>query len=436
MAVMRQSIIYGGINSADYGIYIGGEGTFNAPKKIVEMVSVPGRNGDIAIDQGSYENIEVSYTAIIYEPDLESFADNLRDFRNALVSQKGYQRLTDTIHPEEYRLAMFIDGFELTPVMYNTAAEFDIVFNCKPQRFLMDGESAMTVADGQSVFNPTPFDSQPLLEIEGYGTIEFNGFEVDIENNPLGEVELIGRQYFAPIGSTNPYIRTLSFDKNLVRTGDTITISELSSGRYISTDLNASFAFDPTNYVPAPGTTYTNTHIAYALCTFNVSQGLLQLRLQLDGATFVVGTASTFTASSVITIPISASGGASTGQSAQITVSVLVAYDGDCTFTYTLTRTVDSDPLSIFTGGTDSSKNYLYPKETKADSTVSQLGHPTYIDCELGEAYMIKDGSYISLNEYIDLGSDLPTLAPGNNEFTFDDSTMTEVKIVPRWWIL
>lgn len=57
------SLVFGGVNSADYGIYITGEGVFNAPKRAVNMVAVPGRNGSIAIDQGHWENIEVTYPA-------------------------------------------------------------------------------------------------------------------------------------------------------------------------------------------------------------------------------------------------------------------------------------------------------------------------------------------------------------------------------------
>ena len=68
-----------------------------------------------------------------------------------------------------------------------------------------------------------------------------------------------------------------------------------------------------------------------------------------------------------------------------------------------------------------------------AISTVGALGDPTYVDCDLGEVYMIKDGSYIGLNRYVDLGSELPTLASGPNEISFDN-TIRDLKIVPRWW--
>ena len=71
--------------------------------------------------------------------------------------------------------------------------------------------------------------------------------------------------------------------------------------------------------------------------------------------------------------------------------------------------------------------------ETTVDSSLSILGNPTYIDCDLGEAYRIVNGDYVSLNASVALGSDLPTLAPGLNKVTFDN-TVTDLKIAPRWW--
>jgi phage-related protein len=61
------------------------------------------------------------------------------------------------------------------------------------------------------------------------------------------------------------------------------------------------------------------------------------------------------------------------------------------------------------------------------------LGNPTYIDCDFGEAYKVENNEYISLNNHIDLGSDLPKLAKGNNIISVD-SSITELKLVPRWW--
>ena len=68
-----------------------------------------------------------------------------------------------------------------------------------------------------------------------------------------------------------------------------------------------------------------------------------------------------------------------------------------------------------------------------ADSTQSVLGNPTFIDCDLGEAYKLVDGVPASLNKYIGLGSYLPRLVVGSTEITYDN-TITDFQIVPRWW--
>lgn len=177
-------IIFGTVDSSTYGIYISGEGVFNAPERIVDMVEVPGRNGALAMDQGCFGNIQVTYPAFNYESSLATFNTKIETFRNALVSKKGYQRLTDSIHTDEFRLGVYHSGLEVNPIMYNTGAKFDIVFDCKPQRFLTSGESTTTLTSSGTISNPTNFDAQPLLVVTGTGTLTVNGVAIAITASP------------------------------------------------------------------------------------------------------------------------------------------------------------------------------------------------------------------------------------------------------------
>ena len=177
-------IIFGTVDSSTYGIYISGEGVFNAPERIVDMVEVPGRNGALAMDQGRFGNIQVTYPAFNYESSLATFNTKIETFRNALVSKKGYQRLTDSIHTDEFRLGVYHSGLEVNPIMYNTGAKFDIVFDCKPQRFLTSGESTTTLTSSGTISNPTNFDAQPLLVVTGTGTLTVNGVQIAITASP------------------------------------------------------------------------------------------------------------------------------------------------------------------------------------------------------------------------------------------------------------
>ena len=424
MAVMQNSIIFGGIDSADYGIYISGEGVFNAPKRAVEMVAVPGRNGAVAVDQGYWENIEVTYPAFNYEEDMASFRQALSDFRNALVSQRGYQRLSDTFHPDEYRMAVLSDGIEIKPVMYNTAANFDIVFNCKPQRWLTSGEDETTVETGDVVTNPTPYDASPLLMVEGYGAIDFNGYEIRLKNEPLGETYVGGAGQVAVARSAS---YTIELDDSLYNTGDLLTLKGLSA---LFNESIYTTAQSPTprsftgNGTFADGTSYIRRTLEASKSAKR--RGVL---VSLKDLEFTAGTAATFDESVSYRIDsINESSG--TRIPTSMGCHLKAEYDGDSTITITkLSTTTQSNFIYLGSG------DYVNPCEIYADSSKPALGHPTYIDCDLGEAYLIRYGTPVSLNQHIDLGSDLPVLAPGANTVTYDN-TITELKIVPGWWIL
>lgn len=172
-------IVFGGVDSRDYGIYISGEGVFNAPERDVEVVNIPGKDGDLLIDRGRFLNIQVTYPGFNFEPDLSTFAERLRAFRAALASQAGYQRLEDSFHPDEFRLASFRDGLDVNPVMYNTASTFDIVFDCKPQRFLKSGEEEITI--GQ--WGETQTVSGSIATFEAESNTGIKSLVVDI--NPV-----------------------------------------------------------------------------------------------------------------------------------------------------------------------------------------------------------------------------------------------------------
>ena len=151
-------ITYNGKSSADFGVWVSGGGTFDAPAKDVETVSVPGRNGDLTIDNGRFVNIPVAYPAFVSN----RFQPRIDEFRGWLCSQVGYQRLEDTYHPDEYRLGVYKSGLNVSPTARNLAGSFTLEFDCKPQRFLKSGEIPMTFSASGVVRNPTNYAALPL----------------------------------------------------------------------------------------------------------------------------------------------------------------------------------------------------------------------------------------------------------------------------------
>lgn len=179
---------FGTINSGDYGVYITGTGVYNAPARAVEMVSVPGRNGDVPIDMGHWDNIEVRYKCGLFGIDQSEMGEALMKFRNAIASQIGYQRLSDSYNPNEFRLGLFMAGFEFDAVSMNRAGEFELKFNCKPQRFLTDGEEMIDVKSDWSNLK-TASDEVVTFEVEDDAAANYTQFKSLVADiNPIQDL--------------------------------------------------------------------------------------------------------------------------------------------------------------------------------------------------------------------------------------------------------
>ena len=395
---------FDGASSRSYDVYLTGKGVFDAPERAVEMIEIPGRNGNYALDQGRFENITVTYRAGIVDASESNFADKVSAVRNWLCSKVGYKRLEDDYNPNEYRMALFSNGITIDHEDLRTG-EFDITFECKPQRWLTSGETATAVANNGTLNNPTLFDASPLLEVKGYGNIDIGGQDIDIEDGTIGYVILNE-------GSDDFYgNRTKTLDTSMFLNGDNITANVGYGIRYQNTTASK----------VASITVGICTN-----CTANARQVTngRQISVMCDTVTVAKGTSQTDTWSATYTVTIQRISDHSTVQTT-CTVSGTLTYDGDGTF-------------EITTSGSYSVNNSFYQRDymwgrIEGTSTKSALGDPMYIDLDIGECWNEDSGTPVSVNNAVQLGSDLPVLPPGSTTFTYDN-TITSFKVKPRWW--
>ena len=413
MAVAPTGRIFNGFefdseSSKNYSVYITGEAVYNAPEREVEMISIPGRNGAFALDKGRFKNIEVTYPAGIFADNELDFARAVSNLRNYLCSKKGYCRLTDDYNPDEYRLAIYKSGLEVDPAQLK-AGEFDITFECKPQRYLMSGETPMEITSGENILNPTLFDSQPLIEVEGYGDISFGDFTISITDEDIGDVTLLDPQSKA--GDTGTAAIRGTFNTGLLSNGDTITFQSVTVQLLYKDSQNRIIGASGVDSGNGTGETEIT----------NLTEGSFVSTTKITGIQFTAGTqVNPRTHITTLTIALSDNS------------TVTAKYQVD--FMYAVSTGGLAVILRPVSGETWIARNVTVDTNgVTAVSTASILGHPTYIDCELGEAYKIENDGLISLNRYIDLGSDLPVLTAGVNTFTYDN-TITDLKVTPRWW--
>ena len=136
------SLTYNGTKSTDLGVFVTGSGSFDAAELDVEKIEVPGRNGDVILPRNRFKNIEITYPAFIPK----AFQNNAQNIRNWLRSAKTYARLEDTYDMAHYRLGLASGVQSFEPANRNDASNFEMVFDCKPQRFLKTGETESHVS--------------------------------------------------------------------------------------------------------------------------------------------------------------------------------------------------------------------------------------------------------------------------------------------------
>lgn len=413
-----EGFIFDGENSRDYGVYVTDVEVFGTPVRSVEMVQIPGRNGAFALDKGSWENIEVTYKCAMGCETPADFKAGISAFRNMLASRIGYKRLEDEINADEYRMALYKGGMSV-PTINKETATFDVVFECQPQRYLKSGETAVSVSSGDTISNPTLYDASPLLEFRAAaaGDISINDDVINIKP------EIYGNQTLSNGGASSgrEYTQTvlLDFDSTVYRAGDTITVGSIttSAQRIFSTE-NLAFFDGYQNSV-------TNG-LGLIGCTYANSGARLQYGLAAP-VTFTGGTSATHTATATIDIIYEKQD--ATTVTVHVITTVNVAYDGDGSIT--ATYTISGENMSIVDSNCALSVGAITVYSTKPvlDGTV-------YVDLDIGEAYMDAGGAeYISANNAVTIPAKLPVLVSGTNAITYDN-TITQFKIVPRWWQL
>ncbi len=401
IGAIYKELTFDGENSGDYGIYITGAGTFNAPQRDVELVTIPGRNGSFALDHGRFENIEVTYPAGLYGSDETDFADKIAEARAWLCSKSGYVRLQDEYNPNEYRLAVYKSGLEVSPALLK-AGEFDLVFECMPQRFLTSGETAETIASsGDTLTNPTPFNARPLLMVTGYGELAINGNPIEIISQAIGRYLM--RSPFNASQNADSASFAVPLGYSRLNTGDQVQVLPGTIRAQIQGTAASVNSFSESGAVFKPPTFTGNT-----------------ITIETYMFAYRYGTAKSASATFSINFDYQDSG---VSRDIDFTLGMNVDAAGALTFTVSTSATVTnavqiiSISLPAFFGV----------------STKSALGDPVYIDLDIGEAYLIENGEMVGVNSAVNIGAELPELHPGANEITFEN-TITNIDIVPRWW--
>lgn len=188
--------------SSQFGLIVNDVKIYGSPARNIEKVSVPYRNGDLLLDYGTFTNYITSFEVSLYK-NTEAMIPQIAEW---LLSIGSYTRLEDDWHPGEFRQAIFTGDIEWIMSSLSRYGKAEISFDCKPQRFLISGESAISYASSGATVtlnNPTNFYSRPLIVLEGNGSVTINGYTITVTNNTNLQVTIDCESMQCYRGNTN-----------------------------------------------------------------------------------------------------------------------------------------------------------------------------------------------------------------------------------------
>ena len=176
-------ITFAGTSLGDVNIHVQRLSDYVIPERDVTHVSVPGRSGDLLIDNGRYKNFTLDYSVYVLNR-TDGVISSLRAFAGKLADTFGsYQRFEDDKDPLVYGMAKFV-GPNTWTNYDNVGGESKLTFNLKPYWRLKSGETAITIsATNTQITNPTKFVSKPLINVTGTGVLSVNGTIITINKN-------------------------------------------------------------------------------------------------------------------------------------------------------------------------------------------------------------------------------------------------------------
>ena len=411
---IANTFTFGGVSTTAYNVIVEGAGDYSGAKRVVEMISIPGRDGAFALDKGYFENEPVEYDVLIQGATQATFESAVSSFRNAILSKRGYQRLTDAYHPNEYRMAVYSGGFDEEPTFHGKGASFKVKFDCQPQRYLTSGETKQTIANsGDTINNPTLFESSPLLEIEGYGQVNFNNTDYfSVTGGSLGEYTVCENHSMRKDLPTSGPVDIDSYFNvgDVVHIGKAKCTAISTNGHpYIFSNISNISGGEDTQIFFTGNTLMITTTFDYGDITVGTDVAQISRKIEFDAEI-------------------------TTGEINRLQLVSILKYDSGVLSWYAVLIGPATSGVHEYSWSNNTWQYAgLVLKSVSGYSTKDINSLTKYIDMDTGECYVMIGGKEASANGAVSLMPELPTLKSGVNTISYTN-TITSLKITPRWW--
>ncbi len=166
-------LVYKEQSSLDFGLVIAQKNSYIGAQRDVTYTSVPGRDGDLIIDNGRYKNTNVKYKLSLINRKPYNFGDLSRLIKVWLLAEQGYFKLWDLYDERYFRLASYSNEANIEQELKQVGT-LSLTFNAKPFKYSFEGQKPVIIDKPQALYNAEAFPSKPYIKITGSGDITLN----------------------------------------------------------------------------------------------------------------------------------------------------------------------------------------------------------------------------------------------------------------------
>ena len=459
MGVIR----FNGISSADFGCTIERRPNHTRGSRRGELIEVPGRNGVVVLEDGSFTTYKQEYVMAFKEGDTIPPYKRAAQVAEWLLGSRGFCRLEDDFEPNVYRMARYAGALNIEQVA-DKYGQVVLEFECQPQRFLKLGETEIAIESavdsgglyvGEITIKGIPYGATAFYIRSTGGSPLAVGEYMDASGN------IIEQFYSDPVEIPNGAIGARLAWSNAE--ADTILIIGFVDSNGNEQNMCGVVGVSPTVYNPTqfearPLLKFVDTSTAPEY----VSQTLTMRDDYIidNGGNVIDASYDAPLLGNAVSNPVGCSGKAN----ARVTGNGYAFLDsngktkrggfrrsGSINYNVT-TVAVPSWAASIVVSKSVNGSAALSLQEPRANPGASAVTingttinldfsarDTIYLDCDLHDAYYA-DGS--NANAAVSFASNLtdyptfPGFEPGENTVMVRDGDNLDFSVLPRWWVL
>lgn len=174
---------YKGVRSKDVHLRVLNDVSFTSPTRDVTRMQIPGRDGDLIIDNGRYSSVVRSIPCRLEAPSGANVEQLMSRINHWLIDDGRFHPFKWENDPEFMYLAR-VEGDVVSRRMLSRYANTVIDFRMHPIKYLESSLAPRQIPSGWNVVNPFGLEAKPTLRIVGSGNIlvTINGRELSLRN--------------------------------------------------------------------------------------------------------------------------------------------------------------------------------------------------------------------------------------------------------------